>query len=162
MIYFKAKEIENKPFIQWESVAFSLEELQNLGLENDPLIKSEDEIPDFIYGICPLKIVDGALVLRSETELNDFETSYLLGQNINTSKSKLFDLNSNYFEFDGKVFPMYEAARLHYAAIDKIRGNHKVLTFSGGQYSLIDSGNNINDFMSAYFSKLLLIIQPDI
>ncbi|AMA49001.1 hypothetical protein [Flavobacterium covae] len=76
MIYFKAKELEAKPFVQWESVALSLKELQTLGLEGDPLIMSEDSIPDFMFGVCPLKIVDGQLVERTDVEMDVFEKEF--------------------------------------------------------------------------------------
>lgn len=76
MIYFKAKELQDKPFIQWESVALSLKELQDLGLDDDPLIVSESDIPDFIFGVCPYKIVEGQLVERTAQEMNEFEIEY--------------------------------------------------------------------------------------
>ncbi|AMO19404.1 hypothetical protein [Flavobacterium columnare] len=76
MMYFKAQELENKPFIQWESVAFSFKELKDLGLQGDPLIMSEDNIPNFMFGVCPLKIENGQLVERSSQELQVFEKEY--------------------------------------------------------------------------------------
>lgn len=76
MIYFKAKELQNKPFIQWESVALSLKELQDLGLDDDPLIIAESDIPDFIFGVCPYKIVEGQLVERTTQEMDEFEIEY--------------------------------------------------------------------------------------
>ncbi|MCH4829436.1 MULTISPECIES: hypothetical protein [Flavobacterium] len=76
MMYFKAQELENKPFIQWESVAFSLKELQDLGLEGDPLVMTEKDIPNFMFGVCPLKIENGQLVERTFQEMKVFENEH--------------------------------------------------------------------------------------
>ncbi|QYS86297.1 hypothetical protein JJC03_15430 [Flavobacterium oreochromis] len=76
MIYYKAQALEKKPFIQWESVALSLKELQASGLEGNPLVMAEDAIPDFMFGVCPLKIVDGQLVERDDIEMDVFENEF--------------------------------------------------------------------------------------
>ena len=92
MIYFKASELENKPFIQWDSVAFSLKELQDLKLEDDPLILAEDKIPFFQFGVCPLQIVEGELIERSKVEMEQFELEYNSKIDISTKVKKREDL----------------------------------------------------------------------
>ena len=76
MVYFKAIGLEEKPFMQWDSVAFSLQELQDLKLEDDPLVLAEDKIPTFQFGVCPLQIVEGELVERSKEDMERFEKDY--------------------------------------------------------------------------------------
>lgn len=76
MVYFKAIELKEKPFIQWDSVAFSLQELQDLKLEDDPLVLAEDKIPTFQFGVCPLKIEDGQLVKRTLEEMDKYAKEY--------------------------------------------------------------------------------------
>lgn len=76
MIYFKAQELDHKPFVQWNSVALSFKELQNLGLEGDSLIMAENDIPNFMFGVCPLKIIEGQLVARTDQEMDEFEAVF--------------------------------------------------------------------------------------
>ncbi|MPT34300.1 MAG: hypothetical protein E2604_04220 [Flavobacterium sp.] len=76
MIYYKATELGHKPFIQWESVANCFNELTFLGLDNDPLVLPEDKIPDFIFGVCPLEIVDGELHQVSCAQMRVYESEY--------------------------------------------------------------------------------------
>ncbi|MCH4831215.1 hypothetical protein E5F92_000385 [Flavobacterium columnare] len=54
-------------------MAFSLKELQDLGLEGDPLVMTEKDIPNFMFGVCPLKIENGQLVERTFQEMKVFE-----------------------------------------------------------------------------------------
>ena len=88
MIYFKASKLENKPFIQWDSVAFSLKELQDLKLEDDPLVLAEDKIPFFQFGVCPLQIVEGELIERSREEMEQFEKEFNDSTKTRTTQSK--------------------------------------------------------------------------
>ncbi|EKT3957705.1 hypothetical protein NTJ28_001692 [Flavobacterium psychrophilum] len=88
MIYYRASELESKPFIQWNSVAFSLKELQDLKLEDDPLVLAEDKIPFFQFGVCPLQIVEGELIERSRQEMEQFEKEFNESIGTRTKQSK--------------------------------------------------------------------------
>ncbi len=98
MVYFKAIELEEKPFIQWDSVAFSLQELQDLKLEDDPLVLAEDKIPTFQFGVCPLQIVDGELVERSVEDMEKFEREYNLLIDKSTKNKKRDELKKIHLE----------------------------------------------------------------
>lgn len=143
MIYFKAVELEQKPFIQWNSVAFSLQELINLGLNDDPLVLPEDEIPFTEFGVYPIKIESGELVSRSSTEMESFRNEWCVVTDKNDFAKKIENVNVETFTYDGHEFMMDEVSRLFYYAIDKVRGNQKILTSSGETYTLIDSATNI-------------------
>jgi hypothetical protein len=98
MVYFKAIELVEKPFIQWDSVAFSLLELQELKLEDDPLILEEIKVPNFIYGVCPLKIEKGELVKRSLQEMTIFENEFFKNQEITKLKFARNELENLFYE----------------------------------------------------------------
>jgi len=98
MIYFKAIKLEEKPFIQWDSVAFSLQELQDLKLEDDPLVLAEDKIPTFQFGVCHLQIVDGKLVERSVEDMEKFEREYNLLIDKSTKDKKRDELKKIHLE----------------------------------------------------------------
>jgi len=162
MRYFKALEVVQKPFIFWQLVASSVTELEALGLDDDPLVIQETDIPEFTYLVCPLKIVDGELVDRTVPEMEAFEAEYQVQTVISESKNKVSDLTTETFTFDGNDFFMDETSRLFYQAIDKVRGNQKVLTTLGATYTLLDASTNIDDFLAAYYSKLRLVTKPNI
>ena len=63
-------------------------------------------------------------------------------------------MNDAFFTYDGNDFPIHETARNFYYAIDKLRGNQKLLTTAGTLYDLIDSGSNYTDFLAAYHLRL--------
>lgn len=98
MVYFKAIELREKPFIQWDSVAFSLQELQDLKLKDDPLVLAEDKIPTFQFGVCPLQIVDGELVERSVEDMEKFEREYNLLIDKSTKDKKRDELKKIHLE----------------------------------------------------------------
>lgn len=162
MRYFKAIAVDYKPFINWLLVASSLSELENLGLDNDPLVLQETDVPDFIYGVCPLKIVGGELIDRTVPEMEVFQEEFEVKTLIAESQYKVTDLKTSTFTYDSNDFFMDETARLFYLSIEKLRGNQKILTTAGATYTLLDTATNIDDFLEAYFEKLMLVTKPNI
>lgn len=162
MRFFKAIEIVNKPLILWQLVASSIEDYFALGLETDNLVLPEFLVPDFVFGVCPLKVVDNDLVDRTIPEMELFEAEYEVKLIITESQNKVTYLKTETFAFDGKNFFMDESSRLFYSAIEKLRGNQKVLATDGSIYSLLDSSTNIDDFLEAYYEKLMLVTKPNI
>lgn len=98
MNYFKAFSENNKPLVSFHFWAGSIEKLTEMGLENDPLIIPESELPDPINGVCPLKIENGHLLPRSQTEINSFEASWLETQNNILLTQKRFELKNLFDE----------------------------------------------------------------
>lgn len=162
MKFFKAFEQIGKPFITWHEWAKDIVELTEMGEFDNPLIVGEDYIPEYLYGVCPWKIEAGELVERTEIEMTSYEDDYI----IETAKidffTKLLDVNSETFTYDGNEFMMDEVSRIYYQAIDKVRGNQKILTSVGSTYTLLDTATNIDDFLAAYYIKLHLTIKPAI
>jgi tRNA-dihydrouridine synthase len=126
MRYFKASENENSSFIQWDLWANSEEELQAIGEENNPLIRTEEEIQKYITPICPIKIVDGKLVEKSSEEMKEIELEYaqkLLSYKSQTLKKelkKLYDdiqFADTIFEDTTKLKEAFEIKRKEYTAI---------------------------------------------
>ena len=156
MRYFKAIAQENKPFIIWSLFANSLVELQALGLEDDPLIVKETSIPDNVYDVCPLKIVDGELVDRTVPEMEDFEAEYDTAVIISGQANIVEVLKTQTFAFDGQTFPMHDSARLIYETYETLGGNRKIITSDGQEYDLLDE--EIENFMIAYRNELVNVI----
>lgn len=149
---FKAIEIADKPYIFWQSTDESAE----------GIVIQEEDIPTNQFGICPLKIVDGELVERTTIEMNEAKEEFDAANFLKAQFDKLEALNNGSFTHDSQQFPMDERSRAFYAAIDSIRGNHKLMTVDGLLYNLMDASTNIDDFMAAYFTQLRILTQPDV
>lgn len=162
MRYFKALEIATKPLIIWNLVASTTAEYESLGFDSDPLVLEETEIPAFLYGVCPLKIVAGELVDRTVPEMEVFQDEFEVKTAIADFRLKVSDLNTETFTYDGNEFMMDEASRIYYQAIDKVRGNQKILTAAGATYTLLDASTNIDNFLAAYHFQLHFTIKPAI
>ena len=120
MRYFKAVEIEQKPFIFWNGVANDIAELAELELFKDPLILPEDSIPNLIYGVCPLKIVSGELVERTESEMLAFQAQWEEYEFLREQSQLINNVNQGTFTYDSEIFPMDERSRILYNAISNI------------------------------------------
>lgn len=162
MRYFKAVEIEQKPFIFWNGVANDIAELAELELFKDPLILPEDSIPNLIYGVCPLKIVGGELVSRTPLEMSDFKVEYETQENLIEQLGLLEVINSGTFEFDFGTFPMDERSRLLYDALKNTASaipDTMIMNFEGKPYGLTNA--NKAAFLEAYYAKLLELSTPN-
>lgn len=158
MRYFKAQPLENRPYIQWSLVAKDITELEAKGLDDDPLVVSEDVKPDFQYGVCPWKIVDGELVERTSGEMDTIEAEYNARAAMNTQRLQAITVETDSFVYDGRTFPMNQTARMLYAAVHHLGANAKVIDVLGVQYDLF--AVNIPAFMTAYYTKLKALTQP--
>jgi len=98
MRYFKAAEKEQKPFITWNLWAENEQELELLEDKNSPLILQEKDIPKYIYGICPLKIMEGNLVNRTQEELAQLEAEFNAINDARTKQIKRDVLQKLYLE----------------------------------------------------------------
>jgi hypothetical protein len=162
MRYFKANEIENKPYIYWNGMATSLEELTDLGLGDDPLVLPENEIPTNIYGVCPLKIVGGELVNRTPLEMSDFEAEYETKENLKNQLNLINGIDTGTFDFDFGVFPMDERSRILYDALKNTPtiSDTLIMNYEGKPYTLTNA--NKAAFLTAYYSKLLELSTPNL
>ncbi|WP_264522132.1 hypothetical protein [Flavobacterium sp. N1994] len=161
--YFNAIALANKPFISWISVgSFTPAEFAASEYADDPLIIPEDEVPFpyNVFGVCPKKIVSGVLEDRTPAEMAVFEAEWIIENSLKLERTKKQGIDDNKFSYDGQYFPMDEVSRLFYLAIEKNRGNTKIKTMSNTLYSLLDG--DIDDFLAAYYSRLLTISQHTI
>lgn len=164
MRFFKAIAVDVKPLIHWTCVAKNATELDMLGLSDDPLVLPEDQVPAYIYNVCPLKIVEGELVNRTPMEMSLYESEFLEKQKINNQSqisSKLENSSDAFFTFLTKDFPMNQTARLHYLAIQNTTGKteYNVMTTNGMTVEI--TAANKADFLEAYHEKLLQLTQPE-
>lgn len=150
MSRYIAVPIDTKPFIVWVST--------NLPAEG--LVVEQVNVPAPVYGVCPLKIVDGELVERTAPEMATFETEYNIEQAMKANVQRLPSINAETFLYDGKQFPMDEVSRLFYTAMEKVGGNQKIMTIDNQLYNLLDA--SIPAFMAAFYSRLLNISKHDI
>lgn len=98
MRYFKAFEKKNKPFLKWELWANDEAELKLIGDKEINLIIPETDIPEFSFGVSPLKIVEGELVKRSDEEMKKFEFEFLQEQNTRTFVGLRNELKTLFYE----------------------------------------------------------------
>lgn len=153
-MYYKAILLENIPFINWALWADSLEKLEKMELTDDPLIRDKGDIPENVYGVCPLKIVDGLLIERTAAEMNEFRVGYERKIILNGSASKLKDINSGVFSYDGNIYPMFEAARIRYMAVamDTTSSDTEFMTIKGEIITIHESF--LPAFFNAYYKNL--------
>jgi hypothetical protein len=160
MKFYKAIEIAEKPLIVWAKWADNLEQLIEMGEDENPLILPEELVPDFEYGVCPLKIVSGELVERTVPEMEAFEAEFAAAELLVQQAKLITSINSGTFTYDSKVFPMDERSRIFYQAFDRARGTGdvKCMTSDGKLYTLTNA--NIDAFLDEYFFQLRALSQP--
>ena len=147
MEYYKAIEIVSKPLIYWQSTPQD---------DDNPLVVAEEFIPDYVFGVCPLKIEAGELVDRTALEMAAFEAEFNAKNVVDKQINIVAVLNAETFVFDAQTFPMHDSARLYYGLIEKLGGNRKVLTAGGVEYDLVDT--DIPAFITALDNQLLTVI----
>jgi hypothetical protein len=149
---FKAIEIEDKPYIYWQSTDEPVE----------GIVVLEENIPANQFGICPLKIVAGELVARTTIEMNTAKDEFDAANFLQAQFNKIDHVNNGSFTYDSQQFPMDERSRVFYHSIDKLRGNAKLMTTTGNLYDLTDTATNIDDFLAAFYAQVKLLTQPDL
>lgn len=157
MRYFKAIQVLEKPFIDFALWAKSLAELEARGEENDPLIIQEIDLPDTVFGVCPLKIVAGELVERDTAELELLEAEFLVLQANKAYIQKAQTVYDGTFNYDGETFPMHAAAQMRYLAVEKQSpvGSIDVLKINGSAYTLLEA--DYADFLNEFYKQLLAL-----
>lgn len=154
MKYYLAVEIEEKPYIQWHLWANSIEELAEMEEFENPLIVAASARPEYIFGVCPLKIVAGELVERTVPEMETFEVEFSQKETIDDNKGKLKDINNGSFGFSGNSYPMHESARLRYMAIalDSSATDTAFMNVDG--VGILIAEANLPGFLTAYHKQI--------
>lgn len=86
-------------------------------LSSGALVLNESDVPTPVYGVCPLKIVDGELVERTSGEMAVFEAEFIAKTAVQTFANKADEINAAVFSYGANNYPMHEAARLRYYAL---------------------------------------------
>lgn len=149
MRYYKAIEIPEKPLIVWSEVPQD---------DEDGLIIPENEIPAYIFGVCPWRIEAGELVARGPDELEALEQEFINKNILQEYQDRATQLMTATFDYDGNSFPMHEVARIYYAYIEITAGNKKVLNTEAFEYTLLDA--NREAFCLAFKNELSTILIP--
>lgn len=160
MNYYKAYETNNRPFLLFDLVADSMEELIAIGLDADPLVVPEDRLtdpghPDYIsyeYGICHYRIFNGLLELRPAQEITDQQTALSIASEVQKTFAVSSVLDEATFTFDGKEFPLTPSARAVYTAVIDLQPPTRSLITTTGNYTL--TAANISMFKTAYYNAL--------
>ena len=162
MEYYKAYEIDDKPFVTWNGVGVfnTPEDFEDSQWGDDPLVVSATDIVAQ-YGVYTKHIVGGALVAWTAPELLIFRDEYNINRAVIGESLRIGDVNKGTFTYDGNDFPMDEVSRLFYACIEKTTpSTSKLRTMASTAYALSDA--NIAAFMTAYYEHLLLITKHTI
>ena len=155
--YFIAIALANKPFVTFNSVgSFTPAEFAASVYATNGLVVKESELPSQAFGVCSKKIVSGNLVDRDPAEMEILRAEYEVYLALKAEPAKIFDINKASFTFDGNDFPMDEVSRLYYLSIDKKQpATSQIKTMQNVKYQL--DAVDIDDFMSEYYAKLLLL-----
>lgn len=158
MNYFKAREQNNAPFVVFDLVAESLEELQDLGLENDPLVVDEDNLPSYDGSICHQRIFNGALVARDQAQID----AYILQSNedkaIALNSNKKDDVDEGSFDYDGVTYPMDAASQVRYQAIFQLPASDAQIQTKTGVVTVASA--DIPAFKDAYYEAVKATTEP--
>lgn len=160
MRYYKGYETDERPFLLFALVADSLEELQELELDADPLVVTEDQLmiladPGYIsyeYGICHKRIFNGLIEDRPIGEITAQQTALNKAVEVQKTKTVSNVLDETTFIFDGKEFPMTPAARSIYTAVIEYAPPVRNLITTTGTYVLTDA--NLAAFKEAYYTAV--------
>lgn len=146
---FKAQSLVEKPFIAWYTGTFAV---------NDPLVLDEANIPAFQFGVCPLKIVNGALVARTTAEMNAFEAEWLAEQKLRVQAQAADLIENETFMFQMILYPMNRSAHLRYLAMAHRRPAVTNLQAVDRVIPLAQA--DIDGFMEAFYDKMLNLTEP--
>lgn len=160
MRYYKGYETDERPFLLFALVADSLEELQDLGLDTDPLVVTEDQLmndtdPDYIsyeYGICHKRIFNGLIEDRPSGEITAQQTALAAATNIIKTSAVSNSLDVETFTYDSREFPMTPSARSVYMALIEHQPASVELITTTGAYTLVQA--NITTFKEEYYAAL--------
>ena len=160
MRYFKAYETNNRPFVLFNLVADSLEELEALGMDEDPLVVTEDQLvnpsdPGYIsyeYGICHKRIFNGDLEDRPSGDITTQQAALNKATNVQKTQTVNSKLDEEVFSFDSHEFPLTPAARSVYMAVIELAPASRMLISTTGSY--IFSSTYLAGFKAAYYAAL--------
>ncbi|QAA81427.1 hypothetical protein EI546_06640 [Aequorivita sp. H23M31] len=163
MKYYIAYETDYRPFVLFNLVADSLEDLQELGLENSPLVVTEDQLTDpadpgyisYQYGICHQRVFNGNLEARPASEITKQQADLAKALEYQKTRRVGNVLDEGTFVFDGKEFPLTPAARAVYAAVIEATPPSTSLITTTGTYALADT--KIDAFKAAYYAALFTV-----
>ena len=165
MSYYKAREQDTAPFLVFDYVAASLDELKRLRLDQDPLVVSESRLTDpqdaeyisYEFGICHVRIQNNALVARPIAEIEAAESQLERATRAEATKQNLKDAELETFTFLAHTFAMDRAAEKFYNVLfDAPTGaNYRVASLEDENYVL--KGSEIAAFKTAYYSKIMSV-----
>ena len=162
MSYFRAREQATVPFLIFDWVADTDEDLQDYLDENnggnpDPLIievsDAVNELPDYTDGICHKKIFNNALVDRDQVDIDAQVLIAAADKEISKTTEVEQKISASAFTYDGKYFPLGTSFRALYEAIFNASAANHVLTTTTGNYTL--QSGDISAFKTAYYNEML-------
>lgn len=161
MRYYKAREISMLPKIVFDLVANSFSELEELNLDTDPLVVTEDQLvndtdPNYIsyeFGICHLQVTNGEFEPREAGEITAAEATALAGINTHKTNQMTNALSITTFTYDGEQFPLTPGAIAIYNAVITANPVSFKLYTTTGDYTLLQT--NIGAFATAMNNKIL-------
>ena len=156
MRYFRAIELDEKPFIQFDCWATNDEDYITLGLDQDALVVAEDNLPEYRFGVCTQKIENGQLVERTETELLAFEAEYETTSRADRYAGTIDNVDKGVFEFNRERFPLHQSARLMYEVAERNQTDMEFQTIDGKRI-LIET-KDIAAFAGTYRNEIKNII----
>jgi len=163
MRYYRAYETDNRPFLLFELVADSLQELEEIGLDADPLVVTEDQLmnpadPDYIsyeYGICHKRIFGGVIADRLTGEITAQQTALNAATQLVKTKEVEAALEVETFTYASRKFPLTPSARSVYTAIVDGNPASTNLITTTGSYTLLQA--SIPAFKAAYYAALFAV-----
>lgn len=163
MNYYRAKEQDTPPYIVFELVATSTEELERLELTEDPLVVPEPRLtdpddPEYIsyeFGVCHLRVQNGELVPVEVEDINEAESNLGKATQAVVTKTAGSVLEKATLLFDGHHFPLNAEARQLYQVIFNYRpANYELSTLDGNYILNIEQ---IDAFEESFAQKVLQV-----
>lgn len=127
MNYYELQSVATAPFIAWKLVAESEAEYLSLGLDTNPLVVTEANLPTFVNGIADKKIENGELVNATSEELATAATAN--SEVITTQDAANAEALRQYIGYESELAD-FSATKLHHTKTVNIGGN-KTITLDG-------------------------------
>jgi|GEM_PF-3799084 len=153
MNFYKASQEIDKPFITWDLWAKSEEQLIAMEENENPLILPENEVPQNQFGVCPMKIDEGVLVLRDEVEMQGYEIEYNQRKTLITAAKRANIIKAAEFVYGAHSYPMHNAAQMRYNAVAASPKGIDMMTVNGDIVNI--SSGNLPGFLDAYYNKII-------
>lgn len=164
MNYYKAREQDTPPYVLFDLVATSEEELARLKLADNNLVVPEDRLTDpehpqyidYEFGVCHLRVQNQELVAAPVEDIELAQTKLIEAERVAATKQAGALMEAETFVYDTMEFPMTPGAtKLYEAIFATAPESFTLVSTNSGMVTL--KATDIEGIKTAYYSKVIVV-----